>query len=72
MSNDIDIVERLRFLVSLNHESNGGPYAGYAAAMCMEAMRDAASTIEAMRAATGANLTKATDQNVKTIDKITA
>jgi hypothetical protein len=41
-----DLAERLRHLVSLHRPEDGGPYAGYAAEMCMEAMREAASVIE--------------------------
>jgi hypothetical protein len=46
-----ELVKRLRHLVSLDESSNGGPYGGYAAQQCMEAMRDAAARIEALEQA---------------------
>jgi len=42
-----DLVTRLRYLASLNDERNGGPYGGYAATKCMEAMAEAATAIAA-------------------------
>lgn len=47
MSNDmLECAARLRRLVSLNEPRNGGPYQGFAAEMCMDAMREAASILE--------------------------
>lgn len=43
------IEERLRHLVALNNPEHGGPYQGTAAAMCMEAMAEAADVIEQLR-----------------------
>jgi hypothetical protein len=39
----MELAKRLQFLVSLNDPKNGGPYGGYAAQQCIEAMREAAA-----------------------------
>jgi len=45
-----DLIQRLRHLVSLNEPRNGGPYQGTAALACVDAMREAAATIERLTA----------------------
>ena len=44
-----NIVDRLRFLVSLDNPEHGGPYGGTAARECMEAMTEAADEIVLLR-----------------------
>jgi len=46
-----ELVERLEHLVSLNDPDKGGPYGGYAAQNCVEAMSKAASALSAQAAA---------------------
>jgi hypothetical protein len=45
-----DLVRKMRFLVSLNEPSHGGPYAGSAATTFVETMTQAADEIERLRA----------------------
>src|SRR6478736_2678840 len=40
-----ELIGRLRHLVSLNEEKNGGPYEGLAAEQCVIAMREAAEDL---------------------------
>src|SRR6478735_7905255 len=40
-----ELIGRLRHLVSLNEEKNGGPYGGLAAEQCVIAMREAAEDL---------------------------
>lgn len=51
-----DIVAKLRFLVSLNEERNGGPYQGLAAEQCVSAMEEAANVIAALSVQPVANV----------------
>ena len=45
---DEELVRQLRHLVSLNEPHMGGPYTGYAAQACVEAMGMAAERIETL------------------------
>lgn len=44
-----NIVARLRALAALDRPESGGPYGGYAASTCMEAMREAATALETLQ-----------------------
>lgn len=44
-----ELPKRLRFLVALNEPQHGGPYQGFAAARCVEAMTHAADELDASR-----------------------
>ena len=40
-----ELIDRLHHLVSLDEPDKGGPYGGYAASKCIEAMREAADLL---------------------------
>lgn len=48
-----ELVQRLRWLVSLNEPKRGGPYQGLAAAECVKAMRAAADALASEAAERG-------------------
>jgi len=61
MTDTIDVaalVERLRFLVSLNEPQNGGPYQGYAAQKFIETANEAATALQSQADALAANETE--------------
>lgn len=67
VAREIELVKRLRFLVSLNDAARGGPYQGSAAAACVAAMSEAA---DALTAAYSRGRREALEEAAKVAEKL--